>query len=139
MPMNNNTFSMELVSQLHNNSVTSIGSDRRARKLTIDTHDDVLDAVGRPEHVLDFPFVVLDFGKSHGGSECNGEKEEDEEQWVACNSPHLWLVSGAVGDAISVSNCLPFYNEIEQVGDFIYLFIYYYYYLFDFSLKKKIF
>jgi hypothetical protein len=58
MPVNDNTLSGELVSEFNNNGVSGFCSDGGAGKLAIDPHHHILDAIGRPEQVLHFPFDV---------------------------------------------------------------------------------
>lgn len=58
MPVNNNSLSVELVSELNNHHISSLGSDGWPRKLPVDPHHDVFDAIRRPEEVLHIPFVV---------------------------------------------------------------------------------
>lgn len=61
VPMNHNSFSIELVSELDGDRVAGPGSDRRPGKLTVDPHHYAFFAIRGPKHVLYFPLIVSDF------------------------------------------------------------------------------
>ena len=61
VPMNDHTFSVQMVCERNINSITGSSLDGWTWERSIDRHNDTLNAIRRPVLVLHFPFQLYHF------------------------------------------------------------------------------